>query len=359
MSASAAEAGDRQPGSGAEPHSDSEPEPHSQPPLPTGDSDHVDEQSSSPGPQEVREKGGASGDPIPAASLKFLGSVVAPTTLVTALLFYFGVLYAVGYYRFFGVNFTVLDLPLQGVLVLSASTAIMPLALLAVATLFAAWVYRLSLSNRGEGSLGKARRAAAVVLATISTTLLILTAADTVLALRIYPADFGEARGIGLAAGVLGLSYALHLRRHREAGPAPETTQPAPLQAAAIASWGSRFLLVSVGLFWAVGSYAIRVGTTDARAFAADLACVADVTVYSEKSLNLASASVREERTADAESAFGFRYPGLKLIPQAGPQYLLIPADWSPAIRPAIVLARAEALRLEFSPSVSQSLGHC
>jgi hypothetical protein len=123
--------------------------------------------------------------------------------------------------------------------------------------------------------------------------------------------------------------------------------------------WGSKFLLVSVGLFWAVGSYAVKVGATDAQGFALDLACAADVTVYSEKSLNLSSAGVREELAANTDTAYGFRYPGLKLIPQAGQQYLLIPADWAPSVRPAILLPRGETLRLEFSTSPQQRSSSC
>jgi hypothetical protein len=117
--------------------------------------------------------------------------------------------------------------------------------------------------------------------------------------------------------------------------------------------------LVSVGLFWAVGSYAVKVGATDAQGLAFDVACTADVTLYSEKSLNLSSTGVREELAASTDTAYGFRYPGLKLVPQAGQQYLLIPADWAPSVRPAIILARGETLRLEFIASPQQGSSGC
>jgi hypothetical protein len=116
--------------------------------------------------------------------------------------------------------------------------------------------------------------------------------------------------------------------------------------------------LISLGLFWAVGSYAIRMGTGDAHGLAADLQCAPDVILYSEKSLNLYSAGVREEPALSPDGAYGFRYPGLKLVPQAGNHYLLLPADWAPSARPAILLPRSEALRLEFIP-VAQSPGIC
>jgi hypothetical protein len=58
--------------------------------------------------------------------LRIVGSVVAPTTLLTALMFYFGLLYAVAYYRYFGVNHTVLGLAVQDFLILSADAAVPP-----------------------------------------------------------------------------------------------------------------------------------------------------------------------------------------------------------------------------------------
>ena len=304
------------------------------------------------------------------AALKAIGSVLAQTTLLTALFFYFGTLYTVGYYRYFGVNFTVLDLPLQGVLILSASTAIVPLALLAIATLVALWLHQLPAQGQSGRRPQVVRGGVIRAVTIISVALLGVVAADTLLAIRLYPEAFGEARGLSLALGVLGLSYAAHLRRCQQAhqaseetpqGQSPTTpqTRPGPPQTVAIAIWGSKFLLVSVGLFWAVGSYAIKVGATDAQGFASDLACAADVTVYSEKSLNLSSAGVREEPAATTDIAYGFRYPGLKLIPQAGQQYLLIPADWAPSVRPAILLARGETLRLEFITSPEQGSSSC
>jgi hypothetical protein len=346
----------------------SQPDPRSPPPHPPSGDGNADQQG------ERRATTAADADPetetTPVTALKAIGSVLAQTTLLTALFFYFGTLYTVGYYRYFGVNFTVLDLPLQGVLILSASTAIVPLALLAIATLVALWLYQLPVQARSGRRLHLLRVSVIRAVTIISVALLGVVAADTLLAIRLYPEAFGEARGVSLALGVLGLSYAAHLRHCREAyqaskethrgrNPATPQPHPRPPQAVAVAMWGSKFLLVSVGLFWAVGSYAIKVGATDAQGFALDLACAADVTVYSEKSLNLSSAGVREERAANKGIASGFRYPGLKLIPQAGPQYLLIPADWAPSVRPAILLPRSETLHLEFSTSPQQRSSSC
>ena len=63
--------------------------------------------------------------------LRLLGTVVAPTTLLTGLLFYFGQTYVAGYCRYFGVNFTTLDLSVRDYLIRSVEGIFLPLVLAA------------------------------------------------------------------------------------------------------------------------------------------------------------------------------------------------------------------------------------
>lgn len=322
-------------------------------------------------------------------AFQVVGSIIAPTTLLTALSIYFGLLYAIGYYRYFGVNYTVLDLPTQGLLILSASTAVMPLATLATVALVSLWIYRLPL----ERSSDRVRRWLSFTLlpavAAAGAALLALVAAETLLRLPVFPPSFPEGRGISLSAGVVLLAWAARLRAtlaptgtaEQDGGtttpPHPHgvlalarrallvATRPAKRDEEAghvpltVAKWVCLSVLFGVGLFWAVGSYALRLGPQDAQGFVAGLRCAPDVVLYSEKSLNLFTAGLTEEPATGPESAYGFRYPGLKLVPQAGDQYLLLPADWAPAARPAIVLPRSDTLRLEFIPVATTGPGAC
>jgi hypothetical protein len=171
--------------------------------------------------------------------------------------------------------------------------------------------------------------------------------ADALFGAAMFPSRLLEARGVSLALGVVLLGYAGRLRRTLSPPRPGRTTRKVPV-ALTVAKWGSFCLLVGVGMFWAVGSYAIRMGSEGAAGFAATLRCAPDVVLYSEKDLNLASSGLRKDGVSPPDSAYGFRYPGLKLVPQAGDSYLLVPADWRPGGRPAIVLARSEPLRLEF-----------
>lgn len=347
----------------------------SDPPLDTGTSPSVDPTGplavagSRPPAQHAEEVRAEEDQPSPVLfeaadavprALQLVGSIVAPTTLLTGLFAYFGLLYSVSYYRHFGVNYTVLDLPIQGFLILSASTATLPLAVLAATTLLALWIYRLPL----EALPSRVRLGLLIellpVVVTVGVVLLGSVAADALLGIRLFPAGLWEARGLSLSAGVVVIAYSARL--WHALGPIRSTAHPragAPV-ALTVGKWMCVSLLFAVGLFWAVGSYAIRMGGQHAQGFTAVLRCAPDVVLYSEKSLDLGHAGVSEERAPRVDGTYGFRYPGLKLVPQAGDRYLLLlPADWAPATRPAILLPRSDAVRLEVVPAVGAGSGAC
>jgi hypothetical protein len=282
-------------------------------------------------------------------ALKVVGSIVAPTTLLTALFLYFGLLYAVAYYRYFGVNYTVLDLPNQGYLILSASTATLPLAVFAATGLAVLWVYQLPVGHLPPRIRGLLYRWWLPVVAALGVLLLGLVAVDAVLRVRVFPAGFLEARGLGLSIGIVLVAYAAHLRSALSPeGPSARARRGTHLPLT-VAKWVCLSLLFGVGLFWAVGSYAIRMGSEGAEGHAAGLRCAPDVALYSETPLNLQFAGVPENVLLGPDGINRYRYSNLKLVPQAGKQYLLLPADWVPSARPAILLARSDSLRLEFT----------
>jgi hypothetical protein len=70
---------------------------------------------------------------------KFLGSVVAPTTLLTALLFYFGWLHAYSFFRSLGVHSTVLDLSTRDYVQRSVDALFVPIVVMATLAVPALW----------------------------------------------------------------------------------------------------------------------------------------------------------------------------------------------------------------------------
>jgi hypothetical protein len=290
--------------------------------------------------------------------LKAVGAIVAPTTLLTALLFHFGLMYAIGYFHYFGVNWTVLDLPVQNYLILSASSGIIPLIYTAGVMLLALWLYQLPLDTLSTG----AQRIVLRVLMPFTAVagLLLLSVAMVDIWYPILGTNFPlEGRGLSLSIGVLLLAYVARLRRtltaRRRSAQLPRRVPVGMI----VAKWGAVFIVFSVGLFWAVSSYAINAGETEARGLTADLPCETDVALYSEKSLNLHAPGVREVPDQNSNTAYGFRYDGLKLIPQSGNMYLLLPASWTHEKGAAILLPRSEKIRLEFSQPAGAQRGLC
>jgi hypothetical protein len=279
--------------------------------------------------------------------VKILGSVVAPTTLLTALMYYFGRQAYAGLLWYFGSDVTVLDLTVQDYLNNSVAGFIPPLIAAAGATLLVLWLHQLL-----EALPTATRRIvlrALIPIAAIAGALLVSLAMDDLLTGSVFSTSFPEGRGLSLSIGVLLLSYAAQLLRPLIAARRPiQAPQRAP-GAVAVAEWGAVFILVSVGLFWAVGTYAIGVGVDYAQQFETSLSTRPDVVAYSEKRLSLQGPGVREVTCLDPDAAYRFRYDGLKLTLQSGNQYLLLPSGWTHANGAAILIPRSDKVRLEFS----------
>lgn len=278
--------------------------------------------------------------------LQNIGSVVAPTSLLTALFVHLGMMDAIGYFQHFGINHTVLGLPFSDYLTLSTDSTVLPLLYLAVATALGLWIYHLPFTAMPA----RVRWFTVLVIAPVIGAAGFVAVGSAIVDIwldgRLFPPTFVECRGLSLAVGVVLIGFAGRLRRllaSRRAGSAPTR--------GGVARMSVIFLLLSLGLFWAFGSYAAEAGNTRARGFAAILHCRPDVVLYSEKSLNLTAPGVRESVAANPDPGFRFRYSGLKLVPQSGSQYVLLPGDWTPGDGVAIVLPRGPTLRLELSRS--------
>jgi hypothetical protein len=299
----------------------------------------------------------SSGEPVMAEAaanlpqvLKIVGAVVAPTTLLTALMYYFGRQWANGFFRYLGVQFTVMDLTVQDYLIRSVDGLINPLIVIAGIALMALWFHQLKV----DALPAKTRRAVLRVLmrsAAVAGSLIVsLALAD--LRTPVFPAAYPELRGLGFSIGVLLLAYTVRLLRLLRVERGVVQLPPRASATMIVAEWAALFVLVSVGLFWAVGDYANLVGLGRAQEFEAELQLPgsADVVVYSEKRLGLPTPGARELSCQFKDAAYRFRYEGLRLVLQSGNQYLFLPSGWTHADGSAILLPRNETIRLEFSP---------
>ena len=280
---------------------------------------------------------------------RLLGAIVAPTTLLTSLLIYFGWSHAYWFFDYFGVNSTVLGLTTQDYVRRSRDGLFVPLTVAACAALLVLWAHSLLRMRLAAGSNARLLR---VLLPGLAATGLVLTVAGLWSVFAATPLHrYLAVAPLSLAIGVGLLVYAAHLWRSTRTG--------GPLRAAwlVVAEWAGVFVLVGLSLFWAASDYSAAVGLTRARQFVAELPGYPDVVVYSERSLSLDAPGVRETPCQDREAAYRFRYDGLKLVLQSGNQYLFLPERWTPGNGVAILMPRNDSLRLEFVPVLARGVG--
>lgn len=283
---------------------------------------------------------------------KVLGGIVAPTSLLTGLLFYFGRSRAAGYYRFFHVNSTVLDLSTNDYLFSGVDGLFVPIAVTSLVALLSLWANRLLLTRVPPTARRRTLRVLVPLSGVTGAVLVGLAFADLLTEGGVFGTNSATG-GLLLAVGVVLLVYAVRLVRLAP----PRTPQSYPRRpATGLGEWAAAFLLVSIGLFWAADAYAFGVGTGGAITLYRALPTVPEAIVYSAQSLSLDVPGVKEVRCSDPDAAFRFRYDGLRLVRQAGDQYLLLPVTWDRSTGAAVLLPRGNGIRLEFrAPSAPAS----
>lgn len=281
---------------------------------------------------------------------KLAAEIVAPTSLLTAVFFYFGWSHAYWFFDYFGVNSTLLGLTTQDYLMRAVDGLFVPITVAAVAGLTAVWVPAI-LPERLEVRIRDRIAPIATRIAAATGLVLVMNGLSRIL----WRTPFNQSLALAplcLGIGVLLLWYAARRRRHLRAD------QLSATQGHWIpwTEWSAVFALVGLSLFWAANDYAAAVGTNRAREFVQTIPGHPKVVVYSAQSLNLDQVGVRELPCLDDEAAYAFRYEGLVLVLYAGDQYVLLPERWTPERGHAVVLPRTDHLRLEFVPSSSQEV---
>jgi hypothetical protein len=278
-----------------------------------------------------------------------LGGVIAPTTLLTGLLYYFGWLHAYYLFGYFGVNSTALGFSTVDYLMRSVDALYVPLAVALIVTLLALWGNAALLPTLRAGSAGlrshflRVVTASGIALAVAGGTLTLLIGGSSSGYVALAP--------VGFAAGVVIMGYAVHMRRVLR--PTGQQNRAASGWAGA-AEWMIAFFLIAISLFSAASDYAGGVGVTRARQLAAELPYQPAVVLYSQHNLDLPPFGITQTRCANADAGYRYRYDGLVLVLESGGKYMLLPRQWSRyGGFPAILLAESDSILLEFYPGTS------
>ena len=291
----------------------------------------------------VSAAGGARSEATVIRTVQSLGAVIAPTALISALLYYFGWAKAHAFSQYFGIDVSIFGLSTQDFILQSIRAVVTPLGVLLIAGLLLLWAHRAVVSGIERDPhrrIWPRLEAALAVVGAASFVLGLVLNADVYATLR-------EATVVPLALmlGVALPSYAVLVerrRRHPTHAGAPVATGSPGLNVILVS------MLLGVGLVWTVAEYARLKGTQEAEFIYDQLHYQPGVAVYSAQRLHLGGAGVEETAFSEPESAFGFRYDGLKLLFHSHGTYFLVPESWSPDDGRTIVLPLSDGQRLEF-----------
>ncbi|PFG41600.1 hypothetical protein ATJ88_0242 [Isoptericola jiangsuensis] len=258
-----------------------------------------------------------------------VGGVVAPVTLVTAVLFYFGYVHTQAQLEYFGVDVDLLGLGTQDFVMRSPGVLLVPMLVLLLGgavLLVADGVVRRRLATADAAAYRRTARlltggGAGVLVLGVVLVLAFPVAGDWVL----FPLVAPLVLGCGAALAAYGLVLAGHV-------PTGDGEEALPARAADPVRTVEVLLVLTVvaALFWATATIAQWAGYTQASDLAADLTVLPAVVLDTEQRLQLGDDVVAQTALrADDGDRFRFRYTGLRLLAEGDGTLFLVPERWT------------------------------
>ncbi|RKT55347.1 hypothetical protein [Saccharothrix australiensis] len=269
-------------------------------------------------------------------------AIAAPTTLVAALLCYFGYVSTLVRYEHFGVDLNALDLSTTELLLLGTEVVFAPVAGLLVLLVLGLVAHRgvRALRRRPGSRWAKVVGAALVLLGAA----LFARAVVGILVVSVSRDEFPGVTALSLAAGLPLAAYGISTWRAR-----PRDRRRRPGDALPAAALGA---IAVLGLFWATNNFAAAYGRGRAAELAAELPTRPLVVLDLEQQLYLPEGvgGVHQFPLPAAEGQrFRVRCQGLRLLTEAGGRLFLVPERWSDASR-TVVVPYDDSVRIQFLP---------
>lgn len=252
-------------------------------------------------------------------SISDLVTVIGPVGLLTGILYYFGYVSARAYYSYFGVSLSTLNLPADNYLLSDADTFFKPVAAVLIVAIVAFAGHQL-LSHL----LGRVKRSRLIGFA------LGLGAVTAALAVFGLLGLFGQSGGLTSAlalamAGLLTEYIAWIMAKYLSTSDATRTTiwRGKNLRRGLILS------LVLVAVFWAVADMAYQRGISQAQLVEFSLPLRSQAVVYSDRDLDIPGRFVGKTVLRGTNSAYRYRYNGLRPLLYAHDRWFLLPVSWT------------------------------
>jgi hypothetical protein len=283
--------------------------------------------------------------------IKGVAEVVAPLTLLTALLSYFGYVSSYSHFAYFGIDLSTLGMSTQDLVLRSVAALYIPLLVLLAAALVA---YLLHGAVRDVLASGARRRLAFWAgMFTGIVGLLLLVRAGYGIALPVvaeteFPATTPLCLGLGALWGGYGAHVAL-LARGRAGGP-PGAAAARAIRAVTVAIGG----VVVLSLFWATNSFASAYGRGQAAVDSTRLVERPSIVLDTKERLYLRFPGVDETALPVADGQeFRFRYRGFRLLIEANGKLFLIPERWRDG-GGVLAVPHDDSSRAQFEPGTRE-----
>ncbi len=279
--------------------------------------------------------------------IETFATIAGPTSIVAALLFYFGYVATLARYAYFGVDLSALDLSFSELVLLGTEVIYVPLAAAILLALGVALVHhwaRTALRRRGKRTL---LRAVAGVLVAVGVVGFVRGALGVLLPTLarheppgITPMTFGFGLPI-MGYGIWLLSAARGTGRQRR------RTSPDALLIGLVIGLVA---LAVLGLFWATNTFASAYGRGRAAIMAEELHRRPAVVLDTQERLYLTVSGIVETALPNADGQrFRFRYRGLHLLTEGGGRLFLVPGEWSGRVA-TVVVPYDDSVRVVFFP---------
>jgi hypothetical protein len=269
-------------------------------------------------------------------------AVIGPTSILTGMLYYFGYASAKAFYSYFGVSLSALNLSTANYLIGNADTFFKPMATLLISLIILFIAHRLLGHVLNLGGKGWARGVAlglfglAVGLAEVGLS-------------GLYGQPIGLVSPLALAAAGLLLEYSAWIAC-RYAAPPPRIN--ASLRAGVHLRRGLIAALVLLATFWAVTDVANDHGIATARLVEQSLVLEPQAVVYSQQDLHLPGPGVNVTILGGPDSAYRFRYNGLRPLIYADDRWFLLPVGWTHDNGSTVIVLQDDPgrLRVDLAP---------
>jgi hypothetical protein len=279
------------------------------------------------------------GHDVRSANLRFLeaaqsvASIVAPLTIIAAILGYSGWVRTRAYYGYFGISSSMLALTPQDYLFQSAGVGFGAVLLVVLAVVVFSIVDRLiqHIICRMRTSRQERTRWFIATFGALLTLSALGLATNSVMRAATPPVTGAAMLALG---AVLYLRFGLSLPWHGTR-----------MQLPTIAMCTALLMLAS---FWALTAYAKDLGDGAARDVDRNITALTAVTVYSKEPIDLAGGNIKGSRVRDQDEKWNYRYAGARLLIYSNDRWFIIPKSSSERYRSSVtVLLDNEKVRVE------------